>query len=63
MLAGMERPTVAVLRAIADLHGLPWSDAELEAAIPAVANALAMLASLDGAAVDDAEPATQFRVI
>jgi hypothetical protein len=63
MLAGMNAPTVATLRATADLHGLPWSDAELEAALPAVANALAMLASLETVAVGDLEPTIQFRIV
>ena len=55
--------TVATLRAIADQHGLPWSDAELEAALPAVASTLAMLASLETVAVGDLEPTTHFRVV
>ena len=63
MLAVMERPTVATLRTIADLHGLPWTDAELEAALPAVTGALAMLATLEAIAVDSVEPATHFRVV
>jgi hypothetical protein len=63
MLAVMERPTVATLRTIADLHGLPWSDAELAAALPAVRSALAMLASLDAIPVDSVEPTTHFRVV
>ncbi len=63
MLAVVERPTVATLRTIADLHGLPWSDAELAAALPAVTSALAMLASLDAIPVDSIEPTTHFRVV
>ena len=63
MLAGMDVPTVASLRAVADLHGLPWSDTELEAALPAVGTALAMLASLDEIAVGDVEPTTHFRIV
>jgi hypothetical protein len=63
MLAGMNPPTLAAVRAIADLHGLPWSDVELEAALPAVANALAMLASLETVVVGDLEPTTHFRIV
>jgi hypothetical protein len=63
MLAVMERPTVATLRTIADLHGLPWSDAELAAALPAVTSALAMLASLEAIPVESIEPTTHFRVV
>jgi hypothetical protein len=63
MLAVMERPTVATLRAIADLHGLPWSDAELAAALPAVTSALAMLASLEAIPVGSIEPTTHFRAV
>jgi Asp-tRNA(Asn)/Glu-tRNA(Gln) amidotransferase C subunit len=63
MLAAMERPTVATLRTIADLHRLPWTDAELEAALPAVTGALAMLATLEAIAVDSVEPTTHFRVV
>jgi len=63
MLAVMERPTVATLRTIADLHGLPWTDPELEAALPAVTAALAMLATLEAIAVDSVEPTTHFRVV
>ena len=59
----MDRPSVALLRAIADQYGLPWSDAELEAALPSVTAALALLASLDAVPVGDAEPTTQFRAI
>ena len=62
MLALMERPTLATLRAIADLQGLSCSDAELEAALPAVTGALALLATLDAIAVD-AEPTTHFRIV
>lgn len=63
MLAVMERPTVATLRTIADLHGLPWSDAELASALPAVTSALAMLASLEAIPVESIEPTTHFRVV
>jgi hypothetical protein len=63
MLAAMERPTVATLRTIADLHGLPWTDSELEAALPTVTGALAMLATLEAIAVDSVEPTTHFRVV
>ena len=64
MLAGMNPPTLASLRAMADLHGFPCSDAELEAALPAVGRMLELLASLDAIALDDAaEPTTHFRVI
>ena len=63
MLARMNSPSIATLRAIADLHGLPWTDAELEAALPAVAGALTMLASLENVAIGDLEPTTHFRVI
>jgi hypothetical protein len=57
-------PTLATLRAVADLHGLPWSDADLEAALPAVARTLEMLASLDAIPLDQsAEPTTHFRVV
>ena len=63
MLAAMNAPSVATLRAIADLHGLPCSDAELEAALPAVTSALAMLASLDAVAVGNVEPTTHFRIV
>ena len=62
MLAGMDRPTVATLRAIADVHGLACSDAQLEAALPAVTAALALLATLD-AAPADVEPTTHFRIV
>ena len=63
MLAGMNPPTLATLRAVADAHGFPWSDAELEAALPAVGRLLEMLASLEAVALDDAaEPTTHFRV-
>jgi hypothetical protein len=62
MLAGMNPPSLATLRAVADLHGFPWSDAELEAARPAVGRLLEMLASLDAVALDEAaEPTTHFR--
>ena len=60
----MLTPTLAYLHAVADQHGLPWSDAELEAAIPAVARTLEMLASLDAIALaESAEPTTHFRVV
>lgn len=63
MLAPMQPPTIATLRTIADLHGLPWSDGDLEAALPAVTAALAMLASLDAIDVDSVEPTTHFRAV
>ena len=63
MLAVMKPPTVATLRTLADVYGLPWTDAELEAALPAVTNALALLASLEAVAVDAIEPTTHFRVV
>ena len=63
MLAPMERPTVATLRAIAALHGLSWSDEELEAALPAVRGALSLLASLDAVPVATLEPTTHFRAV
>jgi hypothetical protein len=64
MLPGMNPPTLATLRAVADVHGFPWSDAELEAAAPAVGRILEMLASLDAIALDEAaEPTTHFHVI
>jgi hypothetical protein len=63
MLARMERPTLATLRAFAQLHDLPWSDAELDAALPAVSGALALLATLDAVGLDSLEPTTQFRVV
>jgi hypothetical protein len=63
MLARMNPPNIATLRTIADLHGLPWTDAELEAALPAVASALTMLASLEDVAVGDLEPTTHFRIV
>jgi hypothetical protein len=64
MLATMNPPTLASLRAVADLHGLAWSDAELEAALPAVGRMLEMLASLDAITLDEAaEPTTHFRVV
>ena len=60
----MNAPTLASLRAFADLHGLPWSDADLEAALPSVARALEMLATLEAVPLDeDAEPTTHFRVV
>jgi hypothetical protein len=64
MLPLMKAPTLATLRAVADLHRLPWSDADLEAALPAVAAALQMLASLDAIPLSEAaEPTTHFRVV
>jgi hypothetical protein len=64
MLAGMNPPTLATVRAVADLHGFPCSDADLEAALPAVGRLLEMLASLDAVVLDEAaEPTTHFRVI
>ena len=60
----MKTPTVATLRAVADLHGLPWSDADLEAALPAVARMLELLATLDAIPLaESAEPTTHFRVV
>jgi hypothetical protein len=60
----MKPPTLASLRAVADLHGLPWSDADLEAALPAVARTLEMLASLEAIPLDEAaEPTTHFRAV
>jgi hypothetical protein len=60
----MTAPTLAHLRAIAALHGLAWSDAGLEAALPAVARTLEMLASLEAIPLaEDAEPTTHFRVV
>jgi hypothetical protein len=60
----MKPPTLVTLRAIADLHGLPWSDADLQAALPAVTRALEMLASLEAIPLDAAaEPTTHFRVV
>lgn len=60
----MSRPTLATLRAVADLHDLPWSDADLEAALPAVTAALAMLASIEAVPLPAAaEPTTYFRIV
>ena len=60
----MRAPTLATLRAVADLHGLPWSDADLAAALPAVAGALQMLASLETIGLSEAaEPATHFGIV
>jgi len=60
----MMPPTLATLRAVADLHGLPWSDADLEAALPAVARTLEMLADLEAIPLDEAaEPTTHFRIV
>jgi hypothetical protein len=60
----MKAPTLASLRAFADLHGLPWSDADLQAALPSVTRALEMLASLEAVPLDeDAEPTTHFRIV
>jgi hypothetical protein len=60
----MAAPTLATLRAIADLHGLPWSDADLQAALPAVTAALGMLAALDAAPLPEAaEPTVHFRAL
>ena len=58
----MAQPRLATLRAVADLHGLSWTDAELEAALPAVARALDMLASLDAISVQGVEPTTLFHI-
>ncbi|MBM4435375.1 MAG: hypothetical protein FJ028_09835 [Chloroflexi bacterium] len=60
----MGTPTLAYLRAVADAHGLPWSDAELAAAAPAVGRTLEMLASLDVIELaESAEPTTHFRIV
>ncbi len=60
----MNALTLATLRAVADLHNLPWSDADLEAALPAVAAALQMLSGLDAIPLPEAaEPTTHFRVV
>lgn len=64
MLALMNAPTLATLRAVADLNGLPWSDAALDAALPAVTAVLRMLASLETIPLPEAaEPTTHFRVV
>jgi hypothetical protein len=60
----MTTPTLAQLRALADLHGFAWSDADLEAALPVVARTLEMLATLETAPLaESAEPTVHFRVI
>jgi len=60
----MGTSTLATLRTIADLHGLPWSDADLQAALPAVTAALTMLAALDTVPLPEAaEPALFFRAL
>ena len=60
----MPAPTLAYLRAVADQHGLPWSDADLEAALPAVARTLEMLATLDAIELaESAEPTTHFHIV
>ena len=63
MLAGMNPPTLAMLRAVADVHGFSWPDADLEAALPAIGRLLEMLASLEAVALDEAaEPTTHFQI-
>ena len=57
-------PTLAHLRAIAELHGFTWSDAELEAALPAVARTLEMLETLEAIPLaESAEPTVHFRIV
>ena len=60
----MTPPTLAHVRAVAEQLGLAWSDADLEAALPAVTRTLEMLASLEAIPLAEAaEPTTHFRAI
>jgi hypothetical protein len=51
------------LRCAARLAGFEWSDAELETVRPLVQAALRQLAALDTLPLDEAEPATQYRML
>ena len=51
------------LRRSARLAGFDWSDAELEAIRPMVEASLRLLAGLEALAIDEVEPATQYRML
>lgn len=51
------------LRRAARLAGFEWTDAELEAILPAVEGTRALLAALDALPLDGVEPATRYTAI
>jgi len=55
--------TLDILRAMASAQGLALSDADLERLLPLVQAGRAALGALDGLAVDDIEPSSQFRML
>jgi hypothetical protein len=54
---------LASLRAAARLAGFVWSDAELEAILPAVEGTRALLAALEVLDLDGVEAATRYTAI
>lgn len=54
---------LASLRRAACLAGFDWTDAELEAILPAVEGARALLAALEALPLDGVEAATRYTAI
>lgn len=59
----MEPLTLDALRVMALVQGLALSDAELSRLLPLVQAGRAALDALDGLALDDVEPSSQYRVL
>jgi hypothetical protein len=59
----MEPLTLDTLRAMALAQGLALSDAELERLLPLVQAGRSAMDALDGLALDDVEPSSQYRVL
>jgi hypothetical protein len=58
----MEPLTIDRLRTLTRLHGFEWTDAELEALLPAAQAALAALDRLRALDLGSADPTTQYRI-
>jgi hypothetical protein len=54
---------LTTLRQAARLAGFEWTDAELQAILPAVETTRALLAALESLPLADVEPATRYTVI
>jgi hypothetical protein len=58
----MEPVTVERLKSMARLQGYEWSDAEIDAVLPQVARALALVEKMGALSASDPEPAIQYRL-
>jgi Asp-tRNA(Asn)/Glu-tRNA(Gln) amidotransferase C subunit len=59
----MKSLTLDEMRHAVRLAGFEWTDAELAALRPGLARALEALEALERLPLEDAEPATQYRVL